>query len=330
MSKQQPPLFSAKRIWARAPHNAFTDLVWFRDAWWCAFREGENHVSPDGRVRLLRSKNGDSWRTVKVFEMEHADLRDPSLVVNPQNELVLLSAAKVNRSEHGYSHQVYAWVSRRGRSWKAPVPVGERDLWLWRVAFLKPPAREGLGVAYKVGGDYHARLYKTDDAIHFEPIVNRLRGKRKPEYSNESGVCFTSDGTAWCLMRRDPQPALLGSAEPPYEKWQWKNSKVRIGGPVMVALEDDRLLAVVRFYTIENKQLIAARTSFAWVDKETGALTECGRLPSGGDTSYAGLVVREGVAYVSYYSAHNPIAGGYRPAIYFAKVPICELTPQDT
>ncbi|WP_207801095.1 MULTISPECIES: exo-alpha-sialidase [Gammaproteobacteria] len=323
------PLFPAKRIWYKAPHNAFTDLAWFRGAWWCVFREGENHVSPDGQIRLLRSKNGESWRTVKVFVAEGADLRDPSLVVTPQNKLVLLSAKKVLRAEHGFSHLVYAWQSDTGRQWSQAQEVGEKDLWLWRVAF--PDSNEqlttGLGVAYKVGGDYHARLYSTENGIDFIPLVERLRGKRKPEYSNESGLCFSKDGTAWCLMRRDPQTALLGSAKPPYKRWNWKDTKQRIGGPVMATLDDGRILSVVRFYTVENKQIVAARTSFAWVNTETGKLTECGRLPSGGDTSYAGLVVKDGVAYVSYYSAHRLVARKYRPSIYFAQVPICDLLP---
>ncbi len=31
-----------------------------------------------------------------------------------------------------------------------------------------------------------------------------------------------------------------------------------------------------------------------WLDPETGQFTECLRLPSGGDTSYPGLVYHEG------------------------------------
>lgn len=320
------PLFKSRRIWCRASHNAFTDLAWFQDAWWCVFREGENHVSPDGRIRLLRSSNGKAWRTVNVFDIEGADLRDPSLIISPQKQLILLSAGKVSRAEHGYSHQVYAWSSKRGRTWSQAQPVGQKDLWLWRVVFpQRGNFNTGLGVAYKVGGDYHARLYSTDNGIDYVPIVERLRGKREPEYSNESGVCFDTDGTAYCLMRRDPQNALLGTAKPPYKRWKWKNTKVRIGGPIMTCLDDGRLLSIVRFYTVKNKQIVAARTSFAWVDKHTGQLSECGVLTSGGDTSYAGLVVKDGIAYVSYYSSHQTVARGYRPSIYFAEVPIEEL-----
>jgi hypothetical protein len=37
-------------------------------------------------------------------------------------------------------------------------------------------------------------------------------------------------------------------------------------------------------------------------------------LPSGGDTSYPGLVYHKGIVYISYYSTHEG-----KTAIYFAK-----------
>lgn len=317
------PKFPARRIWRRAAHNAFTDLVKFRNAWWCVFREGETHVSRDGIVRLLRSKDGIAWRTVTCFSDPLGDLRDPKIYLTPEGGLCVLAALRVKRKEFGYSHRCLTWHSDRGRRWTEAQDAGEQDFWLWRVAFHQ---KQGLGIAYKVGGDYHSRVYRTDNGRDFEPWVERMRGaRRKEEYSNESGLCFDEDGTAWCLLRRDPQSALLGCSLPPYRRWQWRNTKQRIGGPVMAHLNDGRLLAVVRYYTVKKREIVAARTSFAWVDKNTGQLTECGQLPSAGDTSYAGLVVENGVASVSYYSTHEG-----KPAIYFAQMPISELAPSES
>ena len=45
---ERPAIVSVQKIWARAPHNAFTDLIRFNDRWFCVFREGQAHVSPDG------------------------------------------------------------------------------------------------------------------------------------------------------------------------------------------------------------------------------------------------------------------------------------------
>ena len=56
-------LVEVKKIWDRAPHNAFTDLIRFQDRWFCVFREGKNHVSPDGALRVLTSPDGVKWES---------------------------------------------------------------------------------------------------------------------------------------------------------------------------------------------------------------------------------------------------------------------------
>jgi hypothetical protein len=52
-----PVLVDVQRIWDRAPHNAFTDLIRFRDRWFCVFREARNHWGPgaQGKVRAITS-----------------------------------------------------------------------------------------------------------------------------------------------------------------------------------------------------------------------------------------------------------------------------------
>ena len=72
---------------------------------------------------------------------------------------------------------------------------------------------------------------------------------------------------------------------------------------------DGRIVAAARLYDG------GARTSLLWLDPESGKLAEFLKLPSGGDTSYAGLVWREDVLWVSYYSSHEG-----KTAIYLAKV----------
>jgi hypothetical protein len=49
------------------------------------------------------------------------------------------------------------------------------------------------------------------------------------------------------------------------------------------------------------------------IDRHTGSLTEAFALPSGGDCSYAGMVLRGDTLYVSYYSSHEE-----KTAIYLA------------
>jgi hypothetical protein len=52
-------LVESRRIWDKAPHNAFTDLIRFQDRWYCVFREGKGHVSPDGALRVITRRQDE-------------------------------------------------------------------------------------------------------------------------------------------------------------------------------------------------------------------------------------------------------------------------------
>ena len=77
----------------------------------------------------------------------------------------------------------------------------------------------------------------------------------------------------------------------------------------MIRLPDGRIVAAVRL--IEG----GVRTSLCWLDPDKGTLKEFLKLPSGGDTSYAGLAWHDELLWVSYYSSHED-----KTSIYFAKV----------
>ena len=57
----KPEIVSVKKIWDRAPHNAFTDLIRFQQKWFCAFREAESHVRGNGKIRLRDGFTGEPF-----------------------------------------------------------------------------------------------------------------------------------------------------------------------------------------------------------------------------------------------------------------------------
>ena len=59
---------SVRKIWDQGKHNAFTDLVRFKDKWYCTFREGDAHVGGDGKIRILVSSDGESWESAALIE----------------------------------------------------------------------------------------------------------------------------------------------------------------------------------------------------------------------------------------------------------------------
>ena len=74
-----------RKIWSRAAYNSFTDLIRFRERWFCAFREGSGHLSPDGALRIIASADGEAWSSVASIPCPETfqDLRDPQLSITP-------------------------------------------------------------------------------------------------------------------------------------------------------------------------------------------------------------------------------------------------------
>jgi hypothetical protein len=300
-----PKLIEVRKIWDQAPHNAFTDLVRFKDEWFCVFREGKSHVSPDGALRVIVSKNGEKWQSAALLTSDDSDLRDAKINLTPDGRL-MLSGAEAMHERSKYSHQSLTWFSKDGRVWSKAHEVGDRDFWLWRTTWRKDNA---YGFGYGTNKKSRSiRLYRSQNGCKFEILVKNAFDKG---YPNETSIVFLPDETALCLLRRDSHPitAQLGQSKPPYIDWNWKDLGVRIGGPHLMRLPDGRFVAVVRRYDG------VVRTSLHWLDPEKATLTEFLKLPSRSDTSYAGLAWYQNLLWISYYSSHEG-----KTSIYLAKV----------
>lgn len=297
-------LLQVCKIWDEAPHNAFTDLVWHQGRFWCVFREGKGHVSRDGALRVISSTDGVTWKSAARVTSHIEDLRDPKLTLTPGGRFMLSGAGALHQPMP-HTHQSYVWFSEDGRDWGAPQPVGDPGYWLWRMTWHKDAC---YAIGYNTGKEKNIRLYRSLDGRKFETLDDNLYDLGFP---NESALVFEPDGTARCLLRRDPEHGLLGISPPPYVHWEWRDVGRRIGGPCLLRLPDGRLIAAVRLY--DGK----VRTALVWVNPETGHLSECLKLPSGGDTSYAGLAWHAGLLYVSYYSSHEN-----KTTIYLARVKV--------
>jgi hypothetical protein len=306
---QEPPkaeLIDARRIWDQAPHNAFTDLIRFKDRWLCVFREGKTHVSPDGALRVIGSLDGEAWTSEALVTLDGADLRDAKITLAPDGRLLLSGAAAYPKTSK-VQYQSMSWFSTDGRSWSEAFPVADPDFWLWRVTWRKDRA---YGIGYGCVDSKAVRLYSSADGKSFETLVPTLFDQG---YPNESSILFLDDGTALCLLRRDEgtKTAQLGTATAPYREWSWKDLGVQIGGPHLLRLPDGRIVAGGRLH---GK---GARTALLWLDPKAGTVSEFLKLPSGGDTSYPGLVWHDDKLWVSYYSSHEK-----KTAIYLARVRI--------
>ena len=301
-----PQLIEVRKIWDDAPHNAFTDLIHFNNRWFCVFREGSSHVSADGAIRIITSVKGEKWQSAALIRSGSSDLRDAKITITPGGQL-MLSGAEALHDKSSHSHQSLAWFSGDGFAWSRAYKIGDPDFWLWRISWKNSLA---FSFAYQCGENKSLRLYKSRNGKDFEILVNDLKIRG---YPNETSLVFKND-TAYCLLRRDGEfnTAKLGKSMPPYKHWEWKDLGIQIGGPHMIMLPNGKLIAGVRLQKTDSKP---KRTSLCQVDPMTGTLTELIMLPSGGDTSYPGMVYKEGILWMSYYSSHQG-----KTSVYLAKL----------
>lgn len=300
----EPP----RKIWDTGKHNAFTDLIRFEGRWYCVFREGDDHAKGAGRIRVLCSDDGKTWDSVALIAQDGADLRDPHFAVSPKDRLMIVGGAAVPPTRDPVKdHFSFVCFSKNGADWTTPERTLESWQWLWRVA---RHGKRVYGVAYRSNATpprkYEAILFHGVDGKKYE----RLATFDVPN-ATEASLAFDGD-TMICLQRRDgmPNSAFLGTSQPPYKEWTWKDLGVRIGGPHLIQTPAGAWLAVVRVFTTGKPQ-----TALCTLDVKAGKLTPVLTLPSGGDNSYAGLVWHDEQLWISYYSSHEGKA-----SIYLARV----------
>ncbi len=309
-------LVSVEKIWDEGQHNAFTDIIRFRDRWFVSFREGEGHVyGEDGTIRIITSADGETWESAALLVEEGVDLRDPKLSVTPDGRLMLIAGGSVYEGRDFVSRQPRVAFSDDGFEWGSTIRVCEDGDWLWRVTWHNGKA---YGFSYapipqdgeEAGSqEWQLTLYVSDDGIDYTPVCR----PDVPGRPNETTVRFLDDDTMIALVRREAGStnSWIGTAPPPYTEWSWHETGYRIGGPNFIILPDGSMWAGGRYYPG------GATTVLARFGPQTyePVLT----LPSGGDTSYPGFVWHDGLLWMSYYSSHEN-----KSSIYLAKIRIQE------
>lgn len=314
---QLPKGVTVAKIWDQAPHSAFTDLIWFNGAFYCSFREGDDHVfGADGTVRVLKSADGKRWESVADLAVPGIDLRDPKLSITPDNRLMIIIGGSIYEGKTLKGRKPHVSFSTDGQSFSTPQQVTmDADLvnwgsWIWRVTW-----HDGVGYAidYQIGPDERRGptrifLVKTTDGKHF----SKVSALNIDGFANESTVRFDSSGKMHVMVRRElaDQMGVMATSDAPFTDWTYQKMNYRLGGPNFIFGEKDAILATTRVYTPE------VHTGLLLNNGQGATFSEILELPSGGDNSYAGMVLKGKFLWLSYYSTHEG-----KSAIYLAKVP---------
>lgn len=311
-------LVDVRQISAAAPHSAFTSLIRTADkGWFCAFREGSAHVpGTDGEIRILNSADGETWATAALLREKDTDLRDPQLCVLRDGRLLLSAGGSVYAGESApgakgalTGRRTRVATSADGRAWSAFQPVCQEGDWLWRIT---PRGDDLWGMSYtgETGG-FRVSLWKAEGGgFDFTKVSEPDPGKDCQP--NETTLRFLPDGTLTALVRNENKGghSYFGSGGKDGKTWTWTDTGSVIQGPDFIRLKSGAMV-----YAGRDTATGAARTVVGRLSPE-GKAWPLLTLPSGGDTSYPGLVeAADGVLWISYYSSHGGSA-----AIYLARV----------
>lgn len=318
-------MLASKKIWGTAPHSAFTDLIHWKGHFLCTFREGSGHVpGTNGKVRLIASKDGETWESWALLEEEGIDLRDPKICAMPDGSLL------INCGGSDYSDGLQGWHTRvafsdDGKTWSPPRRVRgiPADNWFFRLTW-----HDGVGYCMPNLTDVHPKtgrarttnqkvaLFTTKDGMNYRRASEDLPFPRE---ACEVTLRFRGD-EMWGIVRRsggnDREGAIIRAA-PPYTRFQWTPVKHGMGGPDLFPLKDGSWLVGTREYAFERPE---GRDGTATVILRVQPDGRCQRLyevPSGRDTSYPAFLLHDGQLWMSYYSGHQD-----KTQIYLAKVPM--------
>lgn len=318
---------NVRRAFHNGEHNAFTDLVKFRDRFYLVFRScPDGHmVHPTASVIVLTSSDAISWQQVHRFSVPQRDTRDPHFLIFRDKLFVYAGTwysgeKTIPPAEYDLNlHLGYAVWSEDGESWSPPILLeGTFGHYIWRAtshndkAYLCGRRKKDFAAGLRgEGRTVESAMLESDDGL-----VWRHKLLFQTERGDETAFLFQPDGSFLAIGRRGSDFAQLIRSQPPFDKVDRLELDRYLGGPLL-ARWGNRLIVGGRNQAAGKPP----RTVLCWLDGDQ--LKTFAQLPSDGDNSYPGFIAHDEYhATMSWYSSHEQIDGKPITAIYLADLEI--------
>jgi hypothetical protein len=290
-------------------HNSNTDMVFWRGRFYLAHAASPYHMgSAQCRLVLRRSDDARRWETVAELSVPGEDIRDPKFAAIGEQ---LFLYALPNRGFKATPYGTVYSASRDGATWPPCAPIAQLGWLFWR-----PKTHDGHTWYVPAYWHEHGKsvLLSSSDGVDWTRVSEIHVG----EANDETAIEFLPDGRMLATARLEIQAdrplghrdacTLLALAAPPYRDWKKTRSAVtRLDGPCLFT-HAGRIFAVGRHQPGDRGPLTqlgssVSRKRTALYVVEEDRLVYLSDLPSAGDTSYAGVVLRDGFLYASYYTS---------------------------
>ena len=283
-------------IWWDGYHNAFTNIIKFKENYYCTFRHATSHgLIGKGEIYVLKSSNLKEWELIKKFPALR-DSRDPKLFMFKERLGVLFFAypdIETKKLRDGYIS-----YSDDGENFSDLIKISKDNLCFWKIRNYKGVL---YATAYSAGEkkeNWGSYLFASKDGKNFEKLTTILKG----EYANETDLFF-EEKKCYAVVRRVKrnirQNSVLGISEYPFKEWKTYYLNEIIMAPAIFKFKE-KLYVAGRIIEDENY-----KTAVLSIDIEKKKVKKEIILPSGGDTSYCGSIVENDNLYLSYYSQHE-------------------------
>ena len=288
-------------------HNSNTDLTFWRGQFYLIHASSPWHFgSVKCKLVLRRSWDARSWEPVAEFSVPGQDIRDPKFaVIHDKLFVYVLKNVGFNPEPFGTA----VTFSDDGSTW-APLEDVKPEGWLfWRLK-----TRDGKTWYVPAYWNEHGKsaLFDSVDGLAWSEVSRIYEGDR----NDETDIEFLPDGRMISTARLEFSErfwgdkeacTLISCSEPPYTTWtRVKSDVTRLDGPCLFAYGGAVYAAgrhnPDRRWFLDYYGSILGRKRTALYKVEENRLVYLSDLPSAGDTSYAGVVIRGDNLYVSYYS----------------------------
>ncbi len=321
-------------VWWDGYHNAFTDIINFNGYFYITFRHATSHgVGGRGKIYVIRSKDLKTWDLIKEFPA-FPDSRDPKLFRFKNSLGVLFFSCPADIKKYKEGFKVYIAYSMDGEVFTDPIEIKNYGLCFWKIRNFKEKL---FATAYE-RKKKKIYMFISEDGRNFEKVSEII----EEDGVNETDLLFEKDGKCFAVIRREDYPipkmsvskaSILAISKFPYKRWEcyplnfiveapnifkFKGKKY-VGGRIFL-LPSSPPYKVSTFSELEVKEIFLTpigeirnidsfsfvrKTGILELDVENKKLKLVKILPSGGDTSYCGSIINEGILYLSYYSQHE-------------------------
>ena len=289
---------------------AFTSLLKQDSIYYLAFREGKSHVSEGdyGVIRILSSVDGYKWSVLQTLKLDSLDLRDPNLSITPDGRLLLICGARYKTKHGDYGTKTFFSKCKQNCLFDSlseifiPQEIIKTDYnWLWKLTWHN---KEGYGAIYHKNST-EVDIVKTTDGATYSTVSHFNFN----DTVSECRIRFTNSDEAIALLRSNSK-GYIGKSKFPYTNWMWSPLENYLAGQDFL-VKGDSIFCITRLLDKKKCHTVAYTMDFE------GNIKKINYLPSGGDTSYAGIIEEKDFYLVSYYSMHE----NKKPSIYLANIP---------